>query len=30
MAGKPQVSAFQNFLQIDNQLSIKKVMSKDV
>ena len=30
MVGKPQVSAFQNFLQIENRLNIKKVMSKNV
>ena len=30
MVGKPLVSAFQNFLQIENALNIKKVMSKDV
>ena len=30
MVGKLLVSAFQNFWQIENQLNIKKVMSKDV
>ena len=30
MVGKSQVSAFQNFFQIENWLNIKKVMSKDV
>ena len=30
MVEKPQVSASQNFSQIENQLNIKKVMSKDV
>ena len=30
MVGKLLVSAFQNLLQIENQLNIKKVMSKDV
>ena len=30
MVGKPWVSAFQNFLRIENRLNIKKVMSKDV
>ena len=30
MVGKPYVAAFQNFLQIENQLNIKKVMSKNV
>ena len=30
MVGKPLVSAFQNFLQIENRLIIKKVMSKYV
>ena len=30
MVEKPQVSASQNVLQIENQLNIKKVMSKDV
>ena len=28
--GKPYVSAFQNFLRIENLLNIKKVISKDV
>ena len=27
---KPLVSAFQNFLQIENQLNIKKVMDRNV
>ena len=27
---KPLVSAFQNFLQIENQLNIKKVMGRNV
>ena len=27
---KPSVSAFQNFLGIENQLNIKKVMSRNV
>ena len=30
MVGKPRISAFQNFFRIENQLNIKKVMSKDV
>ena len=30
MVGKPLVSAFQNFLWIENQLNIKKVMIKNV
>ena len=30
MVGKPGVSAFQNFLWIENWLNIKKVMSKNV
>ena len=30
MVGKCQVSAFQNFFQIENQLNIKKIMSKNV
>ena len=30
MFEKPQVSASQNFLWIENQLNIKKVMSKNV
>ena len=30
MVRKPYVSAFQNFLQIENLLNIKKVMSKNV
>ena len=30
MVEKPSVSAFQNFLRIENQLNIKKVMSKNV
>ena len=27
---KPSVSAFQNFLQIENQLAIKKVMGRNL
>ena len=27
MVGKPQVSAFQNFLRIENRLNIKEVIS---
>ena len=27
---KPSVSAFQNFLQIQNQLNIKKIMGRNV
>ena len=30
MAEKPKVSAFQNFLQIENPVSIKEVMSQNV
>ena len=30
MVEKPSVSAFQNFLQIENQLNIKKVMIRNV
>ena len=30
MLGKVQVSAFQNSFQMENQLNIKNVMSKDV
>ena len=30
MVGKPLVSAFQNFFQIENPLSIKEVMSQNV
>ena len=30
MVEKPSVSAFQNFLQIENQLNIKKVMCRNV
>ena len=30
MVEKPSVSAFQNFLQIENQLNIKKVMGRNV
>ena len=30
MAEKPEVSAFQNFFQIENLLSIKEVMSQNV
>ena len=30
MVEKPSVSAFQNFLRIENQLSIKKVMGRKV
>ena len=30
MVEKPEVSAFQNSFWIENQLNIKKVMSKDV
>ena len=30
MVEKPSVSAFQNFLQIENRLNIKKVMGKHV
>ena len=30
MVEKPSVSAFQNFLQIENQLNIKKVMGKNM
>ena len=30
MVEKPSVSAFQNFLQIENQLNIKKVMGRYV
>ena len=30
MVGKPYVSAFQNFLWIENPLNIKQVMSKNV
>ena len=30
MVGKPEVSAFQNFFWIENQVNIKNVMSKDV
>ena len=30
MVGKPQVSAFQKILRIENRLNIKKVMSKNV
>ena len=30
MVEKPSVSAFQNFLWIENQLNIKKVMSRSV
>ena len=30
MVGKPYVSAFQNFFQIENPLNIKQVMSKNV
>ena len=30
MVEKPSVSAFQNFLQIENPLNIKKVMTRNV
>ena len=30
MAEKPSVSVFQNFLQIENHLNIKKVMGRNV
>ena len=30
MVEKPTVSAFQNFLQIENRLNIKKVMGRNV
>ena len=30
MVEKPSVSAFQNFLRIENRLKIKKVMGKNV
>ena len=30
IVAKPSVSAFQNFLQIENQLNIKKVMGRNV
>ena len=30
MVEKPSVSVFQNFLQIENQLNIKKVMGRNV
>ena len=30
MVEKPSVSAFQNFLRIENQLNIKKVMGRNV
>ena len=30
MVLKPSVSAFQNFLQIENQLNIKKVMGRNM
>ena len=30
MVEKPSVSAFQNFLQIENQLNIKKVMGRNM
>ena len=30
MVKKPSVSAFQNFLQIENRLNIKKVMDRNV
>ena len=30
MVGKPYVSAFQNFFRIENPLSIKQVMSKNI
>ena len=30
MVEKPQVSAFQNFLRIENPLNIKKVMGRNV
>ena len=30
MVGKPYVSAFQNFFQIENPLNIKQVMGKNV
>ena len=30
MVGKPYVSAFQNFLQIENRLNVKKVRSTNV
>ena len=30
MVGKPYVSAFQNFFQIENPLNIKQVMSKNI
>ena len=30
MIEKPSVSAFQNFLRIENQLNIKKVIGKNV
>ena len=30
MVEKPSVSAFQNFLQIENQLNTKKVMGRNV
>ena len=30
MVEKPTVSAFQNFLQIQNQLNIKKVIGRNV
>ena len=30
MVEKPSVSAFQNFLQIENQLNIQKVMGRNV
>ena len=30
MVEKPSVSAFQNFLQIENRLNIKKVMDRNV
>ena len=29
MVGKPLVSAFQNFLQIENRLNIKKVIGRN-
>ena len=30
MVGKPSASAFQNFLEIENQLNIKKVIGRNV
>ena len=30
MIEKPSISAFQNFLRIENQLNIKKVMGRNV